>query len=172
MASRKRLTRLILAALVLGIGLGQFLHDPARHPGLTDGPHLYATVLTCFKSVGSDIFMGLLKMLIIPLIISSIIYGMAQVGGLSSLGRLGAKTLVYYVTTMPIAVVTGLLLVQAIGPGVGTIKAEQIDQALRQYRAGHHAEQPATTTRPEGPATLGDALLSLVGEMISRNTPL
>ncbi|MCF8332393.1 MAG: dicarboxylate/amino acid:cation symporter [Bacteroidales bacterium] len=66
-----------------------------------------------------DLFLRALKMLIIPLIFSSIISGVTNIGSGESLGRLGIKTIFYYVMTSTFAIVTGLLLVNLIKPGVG-----------------------------------------------------
>lgn len=66
-----------------------------------------------------DIFLRLLKMLIIPLILSSLISGITNIGSGSNLGRLGLKTFGYYIMTSVFAIVTGLLLVNIIKPGIG-----------------------------------------------------
>ena len=66
-----------------------------------------------------DIFLRALKMLIIPLILSSLISGITNIGSGSSLGRLGLKTFAYYIMTSLLAIVTGLFLVNIIKPGVG-----------------------------------------------------
>ncbi len=66
-----------------------------------------------------DIFLRALKMIIIPLILSSLISGVTNIGTGSNLGRLGLKTMSYYVMTSVFAIVTGLLLVNIIKPGVG-----------------------------------------------------
>jgi Na+/H+-dicarboxylate symporter len=65
-----------------------------------------------------DWFLRALKMLIVPLIVSSIIVGVASVGGGKALGRLGAKTGGYYVLTSLLAVLTGLFVVDWIEPGI------------------------------------------------------
>lgn len=67
-----------------------------------------------------DLFLRALKMIIIPLILSSLISGVSGIGSGSSLGRLGLKTFTYYILTSIIAILTGLLLVNIIKPGVGT----------------------------------------------------
>ncbi len=67
----------------------------------------------------ADLFLRLLKMIIVPLIITSIVSGVTGVGGAGSLGRMGLKTLAYYVTTSMLAILTGQVLVNLIGPGVG-----------------------------------------------------
>jgi Na+/H+-dicarboxylate symporter len=64
------------------------------------------------------IFMNALKMLIVPLIIASIITGIAGLGDNGAMGRLGGKTLLYYLTTSLLAIVVGLLLVNILAPGI------------------------------------------------------
>jgi len=64
------------------------------------------------------LFLNALKMLIVPLIVSSIISGIAGIGSSSALGRLGARTIVYYLMTSLLAILTGLLLVNLIAPGL------------------------------------------------------
>ena len=66
-----------------------------------------------------DVFLRALRMLIIPLILSSLISGIANIGSGSSLGRLGLKTIIYYVSTSLLAILTGQVLVNIIRPGVG-----------------------------------------------------
>ena len=62
-------------------------------------------------------FIRLLRMIIVPLVLTSIISGVASVGGGRSLGRLGIKTLAYYITTSLLAILVGLVLVNIIQPG-------------------------------------------------------
>ena len=64
-------------------------------------------------------FVRLLKMIIIPLVITSIITGVASVGGGRNLGRLFGKTLGYYLLSSALAVLIGLFVVNALRPGVG-----------------------------------------------------
>lgn len=66
-----------------------------------------------------DMFLRALKMLIIPLILSSLISGVTNIGTGKNLGRLGAKTFGYYILTSTFAIITGLILVNLIQPGVG-----------------------------------------------------
>ena len=66
-----------------------------------------------------DIFLRALKMVIIPLIFSSIISGVTSMGEGKNLGRMGLKTLTYYLTTSTLAIVTGLFIVNIVKPGVG-----------------------------------------------------
>jgi len=64
------------------------------------------------------LFMNALKMLIVPLIVSSIITGIAGLGDSGSMGRLGGKTLLYYLTTSLFAIMVGLLMVNITTPGI------------------------------------------------------
>jgi Na+/H+-dicarboxylate symporter len=66
-----------------------------------------------------DLFMQLLRMIIVPLVLASIISGVASVGGGRALGRLFSKTLGYYVLSSLLAVTAGLSMVNLIRPGVG-----------------------------------------------------
>jgi proton glutamate symport protein len=66
-----------------------------------------------------DIFLRGLKMLVIPLIICSIVTGIINLGQDSSLGRLGLKTIAYYLSTSTFAILTGLLAVGIFRPGKG-----------------------------------------------------
>ena len=66
-----------------------------------------------------DLFLRALKMIIVPVVFSSIVSGVANLGSTNSLGRLGVKTISYYLTTSVMAILTGLLLVDIIKPGVG-----------------------------------------------------
>lgn len=79
-----------------------------------------------------EVFLRALRMIIIPLILTSIITGITQIGSGKSLGKLGLKTLVYYVSTSMVAILTGLFLVNIIQPGQGadlgfTQKVEGLD---------------------------------------------
>ena len=73
-----------------------------------------------------DIFIRLLKMVIVPLIFTSIIVGVSSIKNQSKIGRLGLKTFLYYVSTSLFAILIGLTLANLIQPGIG---AATIDQA-------------------------------------------
>lgn len=66
-----------------------------------------------------ELFMRALKMLIIPLILSSLISGITNIGSGANLGRLGGKSLLFYISTSFFAILTGQILVNIIKPGVG-----------------------------------------------------
>jgi len=79
----------------------------------------------------ADIFLRLLRMAIIPLIITSIISGVVSVGDAAGLGRLSTKTFGYYILSSFLAIMTGLVLVNIFKPGVGaTIGLEERPQQV------------------------------------------
>ena len=90
----------ILIAIVLGVAVGLLLGEKAGH----------------IKVVG-DIFIRLLKMIIIPLILASMVAGIVSLGDVRKLGRIGLRTFVYYTATTLLAVLVGLILVNVIRPG-------------------------------------------------------
>ncbi len=67
----------------------------------------------------ADIFMALLKMLIVPIVLTSIISGVAGVGTVKDLSRLGGKTFAYYIGTSLLAILVGQALVSIVRPGDG-----------------------------------------------------
>ena len=92
----------ILIALILGVVLGVWLPDYVK-----------------YVSWMGDLFMRALKMVIIPLILTSIISGIVNIGSLEKLGKIGLKTISYYIATSVFAIVTGLFMVNLLKPGVG-----------------------------------------------------
>lgn len=99
----------ILIALALAVLAGSL----SGEQGTLFGVRLYAV----YDFVGT-LFLNALKMLIVPLIVSSIINGLSRVGDAQALGRLGGKTLLYYLTTTTLAVTVGLVMVNLIAPGI------------------------------------------------------
>jgi proton glutamate symport protein len=98
----------ILLALVVG-GLAGWLTG-------SDGELAGVPLLGVYDFVGT-LFLNALKMLIVPLIASSIIVGVAGIGSSANLGRLGGKTLGFYLITTMAAILTGLVLVNLVRPG-------------------------------------------------------
>jgi Na+/H+-dicarboxylate symporter len=92
----------IFIAIVSGVLAGLVLAERASH----------------IKIVG-DLFIRLLRMIIIPLILASMVAGIVSLGDIRKLGRIGLKTLLYYMATTILAVCVGLVLVNVTRPGVG-----------------------------------------------------
>jgi proton glutamate symport protein len=99
----------ILIAIAAGIAAGWLSGE--------DGALFGVTFFSAYGFVGT-LFINALKMLIVPLIMSSIIVGVAGIGGGGNLGRLGGKTLVFYGLTSMLAILVGLVLVNLVQPGI------------------------------------------------------
>lgn len=93
----------ILAAILLAIATGILV-----------GP--YPAVVGVLEFIGT-LFLNGLRMVVVPLIVAAIVSGIGSISGGNDFGRLGLKTLVYYVSTTLIAVLIGLALVNLIQPG-------------------------------------------------------
>ena len=71
-----------------------------------------------FKPIG-QLFINLIRMVVVPLVLTTIVAGAASVGDLSKLGRLASKTLIYYFCTTAVAVFIGLVFANILNPGEG-----------------------------------------------------
>lgn len=76
--------------------------------------------ITCYSvyDIGGSLFLNALMLVVVPLVISSIIVGVAKIGGDAAFKRLGLKTFLFYITTNSLAVLTGLLFVNLFKPGL------------------------------------------------------
>lgn len=125
----------ILIALALGVIFGVFFHEYVK-----------------YISWAGDIFIRLLKMIVVPIVVSSMIVGVASIGKTGGLGRIATKTLTFYVITTLVATFVGLTLVNTIEPGVGSSLVNQANSA--EHLAG--AER----------VPLGQQLINIVPENI------
>lgn len=103
---KMQLTTKIFLGLFLGIVVGFFLQS---------APEIAQTYIKPFGTL----FINMIKMVIVPLVFSSLIVGAASIGDIKSLGRIGGKTFVYYLGTTAIAVTIGLVLGFIFNPGSG-----------------------------------------------------
>jgi proton glutamate symport protein len=98
----------ILIALVLGAIAGYLSTDVS----------VLGTPLLSVYDFGGQLFLNALKMLIVPLIASSIALGVAGLGNTDSLGSMGFRTALFYVLTTGTAIITGLIIVNLVQPGI------------------------------------------------------
>ena len=104
-----------------------------------------------------QLFLRLIFMLIIPLLFSALVVGIAEMGDVRSLGRVGWKTLAYTVLVSGIAVVIGLVLVNWLQPGVG------VDRAAAEQMLAEGSERAAAIVSSSAGQPQGmDMLLSIV----------
>ncbi|OAH55828.1 MULTISPECIES: cation:dicarboxylase symporter family transporter [Bacillaceae] len=95
----------ILIGLIIGIAVGAiFYENPA--------------VQTYLQPIG-DIFIRLIKMIVIPIVVASLIIGVAGVGDIKKLGKLGGKTLLYFEIITTFAIIVGLFAANIFQPGAG-----------------------------------------------------
>ena len=117
--------------ILLGMGVGAFLGAVTHSmvPAETvEGTVAYQT----FDGI-AEIFLNLLKMIVVPLVFFSLVNGMQGMGSVARLGRLGVKTFSLYIVTSMLAIMLGLLLVNTIQPGVGmdiVIPTEPVERDL------------------------------------------
>ncbi len=123
----------MIVGLLSGLGFGIVAHYVAG-----GAPWLDALLRNVIEP-GGQIFLRLLFMLVIPLIASSLVLAVAELGDLRSLGRIGLKTLAYTAVVSTIAVMLGVGLVNLIEPGAG------LDPSLREQMRSSAAPMPAST---------------------------
>ncbi len=88
--------------------------------------HMQDSALYTIAVLLADIFVRLLKMVIVPLIFTSIIMGVSSISDRSKIGRLGFKTLLYYMCTVLLAILIGLSLANIIEPGIGATTIAEV----------------------------------------------
>jgi Na+/H+-dicarboxylate symporter len=113
----KRLTYFILAGLVLGVIVGW-----AINASIDDGSPASAEKLKTiagYFSILTTVFLNLIKMIIAPLVLSTMVVGIAHMGDTTALGRVGLKAFGWFVCASLVSLSLGLVLVNALEPGVG-----------------------------------------------------
>jgi Na+/H+-dicarboxylate symporter len=136
----------ILIALVLGAAFGL----AANRFGFS------AFVVTYVKPVGSA-FIRLISMVVVPLVFASLLVGTASLKDIRTLGRIGAKTIAYYMCTTAIAVSIGLLLTSVVRPG------SSLSQEARQNLvsdAGAQKDLPVQASQEK--SSIKDLLLNII----------
>jgi len=123
----KRLTYYILAALVLGIVSGLVL-NAVFDDGAAGRETL--TSIAYYLSVVTTVFLRLIKMIIAPLVFSTLVVGIAHMGDTAALGRVGLRSILWFVGASLISLTLGLILVNLFHPGVGlNIPVPPVDAA-------------------------------------------
>jgi len=132
----------ILIGLVLGVAYG-YIAASAGAP---------QHVVTYIKPFGT-LFLNLLKMIAVPLVLFSLVAGVASLNDTSKLGRIGGKSIGLYLGTTAIAISIGLLVVNLFGPGTG------LSEATR--------NSLTSATAAETSKRLGDAKISIVDQLVN-----
>jgi Na+/H+-dicarboxylate symporter len=110
-----RMTTYILIAMILGIAAGGLIHtrfaDPATQKEIAG-----------YISIGSTIFLRLIKMIIAPLVFSTLVVGIGHMSDAGAVGRVGGKAMLWFVSASLVSLTLGLILVNLFGPGEGVHK--------------------------------------------------
>src|SRR3954454_3335403 len=113
----KKLTRYILVALVLGVIAGW-----AINAAIDDGTPESAARLKSiadYLSIVTALFLRLIKMIIAPLVFSTLVAGIAHMGNITTLGRVGLRSLLWFILATFVSLTLGLIIVTLVHPGVG-----------------------------------------------------
>nr|WP_318539363.1 cation:dicarboxylase symporter family transporter [Terribacillus saccharophilus] len=129
----------ILIGLALGVIVGAIFYGNE-------------TAVSILQPLG-DLFLRAIKMIVIPLVIASIIVGVAGTGEGKAVGRLGVKTLVYFEIVTIIALAIGLIFANVFQPGEGVNRSELSTSSIEQY------EETAKTQEDHG---VVDTLLEII----------
>lgn len=126
----------ILIALVLGVIVGAILHNQ---------PEVRDYAVTNFLKPAGQIFISLIKMIVVPIVISTLILGIAGVGDSKKLGTLGLKTIVYFEVITTVAIILGIFLANTFQPGAGVdmsllhkVDISQYEHTTEQIQSGSH----------------------------------
>src|ERR1700729_1445757 len=110
MKKSRPLTLYILLAMILGIVVGYGCNKafPDKQTAAT---------ISGYISIFTDLFLRLIKMIIAPLVFSTLVVGIAHMGDTSALGRIGARTLGWFLGASLVSLTLGLILVNLLQPG-------------------------------------------------------
>jgi proton glutamate symport protein len=132
----------ILVAIMLGVALGIYLPYPNV---LTEADH-YAFIHQFFDVVG-QLFIRLITMIVVPLVVSSLIVGVASLGDSRQLGRMGAKVLFYFLLLMTISALLGAGLALVLEPGTqlhqSILVQGNISEVMQQLQQAPHQDLQA-----------------------------
>jgi Na+/H+-dicarboxylate symporter len=108
---KSKLTLYILAAMVLGIVVGWFVfnnYEPDTRKSFAENIKLLTTI-----------FLRLVQMIIAPIVFSTLVVGIAKLGDMKTVGRVGGKAMLWFITASLVSLGLGLMLVNIFKPGVG-----------------------------------------------------
>ncbi|UEG48546.1 dicarboxylate/amino acid:cation symporter [Ferruginibacter lapsinanis] len=106
-----RLTLYIVIAMVLGIVAGYIIHEKASPEFVKD----FAPKIKLLATI----FLRLVQMIIAPLVFATLVVGIAKLGDLKTVGRVGGKAMIWFISASLISLLLGLVLVTITKPGVG-----------------------------------------------------
>lgn len=124
------LTTKILVALILGAIVGVVLFP------MSDVPFVKNVIIDFFFVLVGKIFLNSIKMMVVPLVFVSLVVGAAMIGDVRKLGRIGSKTIGFYLLTTAVAITIAITLANVTNPGlVGGISMEGAEFAAKESPA-------------------------------------
>ncbi|QGU94675.1 cation:dicarboxylase symporter family transporter [Clostridium bovifaecis] len=115
MGSNKKMSLAVKILIALGIGVVfGVVANLTFSTGINEGINKW------ILSPLGDVFLRSIKMLVVPLVLCSLICGVASIGDIKKLGRVGIKTIVYYLFTTALAIALAMTVANIIKPGLGT----------------------------------------------------
>jgi dicarboxylate/amino acid:cation (Na+ or H+) symporter, DAACS family len=147
--------------ILFGLGIGSALGGSARALFGPAAPEVTWIVNHIAEPVG-QLFLRALLMTVVPLVVSSLIVGVAGIGDVRRLGRVGARTVVYCLVISLISVALGLILANTVRPGTRLDPATR-DLLLAQYGEDASRQAAAVSTAAESP------MLSFVRTLVPSN---
>jgi Na+/H+-dicarboxylate symporter len=108
---KSRLTLYILIAMILGIVAGYFVHE--NYPAET------IKVFSDNIKLLTTIFLRMVQMIIAPIVFATLVVGIARLGDMKTVGRVGGKAMLWFITASLVSLGLGLILVNIFKPGVG-----------------------------------------------------
>ncbi len=109
---RRKFTLVVMAAMILGILVGAVCHalfpDPAQTKAIAGG-----------LSLVTDIFLRLIKMIIAPLVFSTLVVGIAHMEDVAAIGRVGGRTIGWFLLASLVSLLLGVMMVHLVQPGAG-----------------------------------------------------
>lgn len=124
----KNLTRNILVGMMLGVVLGSIFYSMEL---ATDNP-IKVFLIDGIFDIGGKVFVVSLKLLVVPLVFVSLVCGASNLGGGSSMGRIGLKTIGLYLFTTAAAITLALLVATFVNPGEGINMASTSEFVLKE----------------------------------------
>ncbi len=146
---KNKLTYWILGGLLAGILVGALIHmqywgDQTDDASIKTYKENIAAIVQ-YTSLGSVIFLKLIKLIIGPLVLSTLIVGVANIGDAKTIGRMGAKTIGWFIFASLISLTLGLILVNILEPGlafVGSLPKENADVGkITEFTLHHFIDQ-------------------------------
>jgi len=131
----KKLTFFILLAMVAGTVLGFLLNHLVTDPETLEG-------ITSHLGIVTDLFLRLIKMIIAPLVFATLVSGIAHMGDSAALGRIGVRSIGWFLCASLVSLTLGLILVNLLQPGAGAFTGDTLARAA----SAPHAVESASFT--------------------------